>query len=280
MTSSIHTLIDNALLYFPELSPISREDLAQKSDDLLKLIESKKACNSCQVPENMVLDCSQQLVPQFFCGKFYGIAVSLCRRQIQAQNQIRFKKAIRSSGISERFTSCSLSSYQVCDKNMNGYKKCKVYVDEKKYLTGEGLLITGACGTGKTHMAVAILKDVLKNSMSGIFVSVPDLIAELKGNFGQNQKNAELLKCVTEAEFLVLDDLGAEKSSEWVTEQLYIIINNRYQNSQHATIITTNCSIKQLELRIGHRIVSRIIEMCDGVLLGGPDFREKKRLLR
>lgn len=72
---------------------------------------------------------------------------------------------------------------------------------------------------------------------------------------------------------VILDDIGAEKPSEWVQEQLYALIDLRYR-MQRSTFFTTNCTLKQLESQIGSRIVSRIFEMCEGVKVSGTDWRK------
>ena len=75
-------------------------------------------------------------------------------------------------------------------------------------------------------------------------------------------------------DFLVLDDLGAEKSSPWVLERLTLIVNDRYENLL-PTVVTSNLDLELLEKQIGERIVSRLMEMNQAVLLKGPDYRKR-----
>ncbi|EKD46442.1 MAG: hypothetical protein ACD_67C00234G0001, partial [uncultured bacterium] len=75
---------------------------------------------------------------------------------------------------------------------------------------------------------------------------------------------------------LVFDDIGAEKSSDWVQETLFVLINHRYEQML-STILTTNCTLDELATRVGKRITSRLIEMCRCIRMDGEDWRIKHR---
>jgi len=83
-----------------------------------------------------------------------------------------------------------------------------------------------------------------------------------------------LHRCRTDA-VVILDDIGAEKPSDWVEEQLYALIDVRYRMLR-STIFSSNRSMRQLEAQIGSRSVSRIMEMCEGVRVGGEDWRKRR----
>ena len=105
-----------------------------------------------------------------------------------------------------------------------------------------GLFFLGDPGVGKTHLAVAILKQViLTRGARGLFYDTRDLLKVIRGTYNAVVKTTELevLRPVMEADLLVLDDLGAEKTSEWVEETLNLIVNTRY-NERRATIFTSN----------------------------------------
>ena len=109
-------------------------------------------------------------------------------------------------------------------------------------------------------------------------VSVVDLLGTLRESFGVEELRAPARRLLHRARndaVVILDDIGAEKPSEWVEEQLYALIDIRYR-MQRSTIFTTNCSMKQLEAQIGSRSVSRIMEMCQGVRVRGEDWRKRK----
>ncbi|MDD4324257.1 MAG: ATP-binding protein [Eubacteriales bacterium] len=110
-----------------------------------------------------------------------------------------------------------------------------------------------------------------------LMVSVVDLLGLLRESYSADRLRAParrfLHRCRTDA-LLILDDIGAEKPSDWVAEQIYAPIDIRYR-MKRSTLFTTNCSMKQLENQIGRRSVSRIIEMCEGVKVGGEDWRKR-----
>jgi DNA replication protein DnaC len=108
-------------------------------------------------------------------------------------------------------------------------------------------------------------------------VSVVDLLGLLRESFGVGQLRVpagRLLRRARNDDLVILDDIGAEKPSDWVEEQLYVLIDVRYRMLR-STIFTTNCTMKQLEGQIGSRPVSRIMEMCEGVKVGGEDWRKR-----
>ena len=97
-----------------------------------------------------------------------------------------------------------------------------------------GLFFLGDPGVGKTHLAVAVLKQVvLTRGARGLFYDTRDLLKMIRGTYNAVVKTTELevLRPVMEADLLVLDDLGAEKTSEWVEETLNLIVNTRYNET-------------------------------------------------
>ena len=136
-----------------------------------------------------------------------------------------------------------------------------------------GLLLTGDCGTGKTHLAVAILRETAEAGIPGMFVVVPDLLAKMKASFNtKDGKAAELVEAAKNAPLLVLDDLGAEDPKVWVIELIYVLINHRYEHML-PTIITTNYDGTKIGEVFGKRIQSRLAEMTVPVNIRAEDYR-------
>ncbi len=140
---------------------------------------------------------------------------------------------------------------------------------------GRGLWFFGSSGTGKTTLAMLISKTALEMGRSVAIYSLPKLLARIRRSYDAEageQSHGELFERLTSVDLLHIDDLGAEKTSEWVLEQLYALVNERYE-SQRALMVTTNHDESELEQQIGERVVSRLAEMCDTVPLFGDDSR-------
>ena len=163
---------------------------------------------------------------------------------------------------------------------------------------GTGLLLIGKIGTGKTHLAVGIVKElILTRGVPCLFYDYRELLKEIQNSYNSSVQTTELevLRPVFETDVLVLDELGAVKPTEWVWDTVSLILNTRYNNDR-TTIITTNfanqaaagasgalsavrSAVREETLgdRVGERMRSRLHEMCRIVDLEGADFRQKFR---
>ena len=141
--------------------------------------------------------------------------------------------------------------------------------------SGRGLWIFGGVGTGKTTLAMLVSQPALEAGRSVAIYSLPRLLAELRRTFDDDAQHSytELLDRLAGVDLLHIDDVGAEQSSPWVLEQLYAIINARYEE-ERSVILTTNIEQREdLVDQIGERTVSRLQEMCDLIPLFGDDAR-------
>ena len=140
---------------------------------------------------------------------------------------------------------------------------------------GSGLWLMGDVGTGKTTLAMIVSKAVAEAGRSVAIYSMPRLLARIRRTYDADPGEysyMEFFERLTSVDLLHIDDLGAEKRTEWVLEQLYAIVDERYQ-SQRSVVVTSNQDYDQLNEEIGDRVVSRLTEMCEQVPVFGQDRR-------
>lgn len=197
------------------------------------------------------------------------------------QGDLRRRQRVAAANIPRRYLDhCTLESFY--DRGGNAVlraamRRVKEFVDEWPLQSrGRGLLMMGGCGSGKTHLAVGALLEIIHSDKPGrlLFSNFQDLIQEIQASFDADAavKKSEILRPLIEADLLVLDELGSQKPTMFVQDILYYIINSRY-NAERSTIFTTNHA-EDLHDRIGDRLRSRLFEMCSEVkMLGVPDYR-------
>jgi DNA replication protein DnaC len=147
---------------------------------------------------------------------------------------------------------------------------------DERLAEGQGLWLMGDVGTGKTTLAMLVSKAAVEAGNTVAIYSLPRLLSRIRRTYDAEageQSYLEFFERLTEVDLLHVDDLGAEKRSDWVLEQLYAIINERYE-TQRSVVVTTNLSQEELEQQIGPRTVSRLVEICNDPLpLFGHDMR-------
>jgi len=193
------------------------------------------------------------------------------------------RQRLGEANIPKRYQHCTLGNFTTYNESLERAVALAKRVADAFPIVNKGLLLEGQPGVGKTHIAVAVLKQAIQmTSARGLFYDVRDLLRVIRSTYDSTIRTTELevLRPVMQADLLVLDDLGAEKTSEWVEETMNLIVNTRY-NERRLTIFTTNyedipdeTEPNSLLFRIGHRMRSRLHEMAEFVVLDGADYRE------
>jgi DNA replication protein DnaC len=148
---------------------------------------------------------------------------------------------------------------------------------EDNLARGRGLWLQGDVGTGKTTLAMLVSKAALRAGRSVAIYSLPRLLNLLREAMDSQEGKLDFIDRLTAVDLLHVDDLGAEHRTDWVLEQLYSIVNARYE-AQRAIVATTNLMPDQLSERLGPRTVSRLVEICgDLIPMFGADRRREFR---
>lgn len=138
------------------------------------------------------------------------------------------------------------------------------------------LVLTGAHGSGKTHLAAAIANFAVDMGSTPLFIMVPDLLDHLRATFNPNSQVSydRRFEEVRNSELLMLDDLGTQSATPWAREKLYQLFNHRY-NAQLPTVITTADSLDEVDARIRSRMLDT--RMCKIYALTAPTFTGRKK---
>ena len=190
---------------------------------------------------------------------------------------------LRDARIQPRYERCDLSTFEPdTDTRRSAYRKAVRFVDAFPVVE-KGLLLYGPQGVGKTHLAVGILKEVIRSKGArGFFYETREFLRLVRDTYNRsvNETEMSVLEPALNADLLVLDDLGAERTSEWVQETLGLVVNTRY-NAKRPTIFTTNLvdtkdstDPRSFIYQLGARTRSRLIEMCQWEEMRGADWRE------
>jgi DNA replication protein DnaC len=219
--------------------------------------------------------------------------VARCDCQLQA----RAESLLAAAHIPRRYEHCELANFEFDGRyrSLAPARMAACRFVEQYPVDKTGLLLIGSIGVGKTHVAVGIIKELIRGKgISCLFCDYRELLKQIQNSYNDTVKTTELdvLRPVFETEVLVLDELGAVRPTDWVWDTVSLILNTRY-NNKLTTVITTNfldgpsaraeaqegmrrtSREDMLGDRVGDRMRSRLHEMCRIVTMEGADFRQK-----
>jgi DNA replication protein DnaC len=198
-----------------------------------------------------------------------------CRSQMVAKARLRGIDSV----IPAKYRGVSFQRPPVTQMNELVVRRVRDYCAsiEENVASGRGLWLYGSSGTGKTTLAMLVSRTALEAGRSVAIYSLPKLLSRIRRTFDAEtgeQSYSDLFERLATVDLLHVDDLGAENRTEWVLEQLYALVNERYEG-QRSLVVTTNLEEHDLEEQIGARVVSRLVEMCGDPL---PLFDEDRRM--
>jgi DNA replication protein DnaC len=181
-----------------------------------------------------------------------------------------------------KLKTATFENYQPTNDNLSKAKTLtKRYADNFSKDNPVSLLLIGNYGTGKSHLSVAITKELMPKNLSCIFISTPKLMTKIRSTYNKDSQYTEeqIINQLSKVDCLVLDDIGAESTKQgdgnqhtWATSKIFEIIDNRI--GKH-TIFTSNYEPKELQERLGGRNFSRMMESVHVIKMYGEDYRLK-----
>lgn len=252
---SLNEFTDNLKKHHAELDKMAREKYGMQP----VVVNGEQSCYLCKRTRRVFV------VEEHNNNKEY---LALCPH---AYNEI-----LEEVNISRRFMNKTFQSFVVEENNKAAYTALKAYADQFDVVlkTGESLLLMGPVGTGKSHLGIAVLLELIYKPLflrfkllNLMYISLPAFLTELRAT-----QNEMKLKKASESEFLVIDDLGIETLDDWGREKVFTLINKRYQDKL-PTVFISDLSPAELVGKMDERITSRLHEMCRGVMIGGNDKR-------
>ena len=175
------------------------------------------------------------------------------------------------------FVAGTFANFIERDGTEEAFSLCLDYVNEN---TAPILVLRGPRGTGKTHLMEAVGRELIARDMTVRYERVPALLSRIRSSYDRSYPEVvedDMRRCHL-AQLLMLDDLGSEKSSEWVQEKIFELIDERYGTGR-LLIVSTNDSYASLSANLGERVASRLFDENSGkvaqVIMTCSDYRRE-----
>lgn len=267
---------------------VTPKDLSQvlkKARSFQNSMKHKCQCTVCKQALNFdeLSFCSSNSIP-LSCSTHSQDFIDKRLKERRAHISKNISSILAQKGVPPRFINCSFLNFHCPPGDKNVLNKCHSIPSSLSSQNSQGAFLMGPNGTGKTHLAVSILRaTILRGILNCRFIKLPNLLFEVKTAFNNNSSDSEglLIQRFLDYDLLILDELGVEKATDWSLQTLYLIIDGRSSNLKK-TVITSNLALQEIQDSIDARFASRIVEMCTLVKVVGQDYRllSKKNKLK
>lgn len=225
----------------------------------------------------MCWDCQQEENEKKMKAEWAKQAIEQRKRNI-------LRRFDNESLINPKLKEASFDNYQPTNEELDKAKQiAKRYAENFSKDNPVNLLLIGNYGTGKSHLSVSMIKEIMDKDFTCIFISTPKLLTKLRSTYNKGSEYTEeqIIESLTKVDCLVLDDIGSEQSGQkqdennqtWATSKLFEIIDSRI--GKH-TIFTSNFTPEELQQRLGGRNFSRMMENTHVIKMYGDDYRLRR----
>ncbi len=238
------------------------------------------SCPECgEIIEKDIVIVNKKMRVKVLCSCAKEKKVRKEQREEAMQKQIRLNQMFTNSLMDKQFLNSTFNNWDKSKGNQKIFNITSKYAQGWRKMKSEniGLLLYGNAGNGKTYATCCIANYLMSREVPVIACGINAILQRIQSTYNSYGKEGEsnIIRSFTNADLLIIDDLGVEQSTEWAITRIYNIIDSRYRNNL-PTVITTNLELVDIEKKYGKRTYDRLLEMCTPVLNEGKSIRREK----